>query len=49
VVTWLRRAAEIIMRLGQPKKFREYLAGYRERNKRKKNLLWLLDREFGPQ
>jgi hypothetical protein len=37
------------MRLGQPKKFREYLSGYRERFKRKKNLLWLLDRAFGPQ
>ena len=47
-VRYLRRAAEIITRLGQPKKFSEYLAGYRERNKRKKNLLWLLDREFGP-
>jgi uncharacterized Zn finger protein len=46
-VRYLRRAAEIITRLGHPKKFREYLVGYRERNKRKKNLLWLLDREFG--
>ena len=46
-VRYLRRAADIITRLGQPKKFREYLAGYRERNKRKKNLLRLLDREFG--
>ncbi len=46
-VRYLRRAADIITRLGQPKKFREYLAGFRERNKRKKNLLWLLDREFG--
>ena len=46
-VTYLRRAAVIIVRLGQPRKFREYLVGYRERNKRKKNLLWLLDREFG--
>jgi uncharacterized Zn finger protein len=48
-VSVLRRAAEVITRLGQPKKFSEYLAGFRERNKRKKNLLWLLDREFGPQ
>ena len=47
-VRYLHRAADIITRLGQPKKFREYLAGYRERNKRKKNLLWLLAREFGP-
>lgn len=46
-VRYLRRVGEIITRLGQPKKFREYLSGYRERNKRKKNLLWLLDKEFG--
>jgi hypothetical protein len=46
---WLQfRAKELITRLGHPAKFREYLAGFRERNKRKKNLLWLLDREFGP-
>jgi len=47
VVRYLRRAADIITRLGQPRRFREYLASYRERNKWKKNLLWLLDREFG--
>jgi uncharacterized Zn finger protein len=47
-VRYLRRAAGIITRLGQPKEFREYLAGYRERNKRKKNLLRLINREFGP-
>ena len=46
-VRYLVRAEKIITRLGYPKKFHEYLAGYRERNKRKKNLLRLLDREFG--
>jgi uncharacterized Zn finger protein len=45
-VRYLRRAADIIARLGQSGNFREYLRGYRERNKRKKRLLWLLDREF---
>jgi len=43
----LRRAADLITRLGQSRKFREYLKGYRERNRRKRNLLRLLDREFG--
>jgi uncharacterized Zn finger protein len=46
-VRYLRRAGEVMTRLGQSKKFREYLADHRERNRRKKNLLWLLDREFG--
>ena len=46
-VRYLRRAEALAGKLGRPDKFREFLAGYRERNKRKKNLLWLLDREFG--
>jgi hypothetical protein len=46
-VRYLVRAEKIITRLDHPKKFREYLAVYREQNKRKKNLLRLLDREFG--
>ncbi len=46
-VSCLRRAAALATTLGRPDKFREFLAGYRERNKRKKNLLRLLDREFG--
>jgi len=46
-VRYLVRAEKIITRLGRPKKFREYLAVYREQNKRKRNLLRLLDREFG--
>jgi hypothetical protein len=46
-VSYLRRVEKIVTRLGHPKKFREYLVGYRERNKRKKNLLRLLGREFG--
>ena len=40
---------DIIKRLGQPGKFSEYLVGYRERNKRNRNLLRMLNREFGPQ
>ncbi len=47
-VRCLRRAESVIAGLGQSRKFREYLAGFRERHRRKKNLLWLLDREFGP-
>jgi uncharacterized Zn finger protein len=47
-VRYLVRAEKIITRLGHSKKFREYLAVYREQNKRKKNLLRLLDRKFGP-
>jgi len=46
-VRCLRRAEGVIAGLGQSRKFREYLAGFRERHRRKKNLLWLLDREFG--
>ena len=47
-IRYLRRAREVATRLGYPEKFREYLAGFRERYKRKKNLLWMLDMEFGP-
>lgn len=47
-VSCLRRAAALATKLGRPDKLREFLAGYRERNRRKKNLLRLLDREFGP-
>jgi uncharacterized Zn finger protein len=46
-VKYLRRAREVATRLGYPEKFLEYLSGLRERYKRKKKLLWLLDREFG--
>ncbi|MCX6844072.1 MAG: hypothetical protein NTX53_17555 [candidate division WOR-3 bacterium] len=45
-VRYLRRAAALATKLGRPDKFREFLTGYREQNKRKKNLLRLLDREF---
>jgi uncharacterized Zn finger protein len=48
VVRYLRRAREVATRLGYPEKFRQYLAGFRERHKRKKKLLWLLAQEFGP-
>jgi len=43
---YLLRAEALAAKLGRPDKFREFLAGYRERNKRKKNLLWFLDREL---
>ncbi len=47
-VRYLCRAEALAGKLGRPDKFREFLAGYRERNKRKKNLLRLLNRKFGP-
>jgi len=46
-VSCLRRAAVLATKLGRPDKFREFITGYRERNKRKKNLLRLLDKELG--
>jgi hypothetical protein len=45
-VRYLVRAERTLNRLGRPDKFREFLSGYRERNKRKKNLLRLLNRKL---